>query len=443
MTEMKDSGFAFIGQIPENWIILRIKHAAWLKGRIGWDGLKAEEFTDKGPYLITGTDFDNGAINWETCVHISDERFEEDQLLHIKEGDLLITKDGTVGKVAIVKGCPEKVSLNSGIMIIRNYTKYKYLDKYMYYTLMSNVFTDWFNYNTKPGTTILHLYQHDFDNFKFLLPPLEEQQQIVTYLDARCSKIDGAVAQRKAIIEKLKEYKSAVITKAVTKGLNPDVEMKDSEIGWIGQIPKTSIVKRIKNIVAITDGTHDTPEYVEPNDLSFPLVTSKCITDGKVVVEEAKHISKADYDEINKRSLVCIYDIIMPMIGTVGNPAFLTKEPKFAIKNVALLRSNGNKTLGKYLWYCLCSSLAKTQFVFYNNGGVQQFITQDKIKNLRFVIHSDINAIVSYLDARCSKIDEAIEKQEQAVAKLEEYRKSVIYYAVTGKIDCRDKESIA
>ena len=128
----------------------------------------------------------------------------------------------------------------------------------------------------------------------------------------------------------------------------------------------------------------------------------------------------------------------MPMIGTVGNPAFLTREPKFAIKNVALLRSNGNKTLGKYLWYCLCSSLAKTQFVFYNNGGVQQFITQDKIKNLRFVIHSDINAIVSYLDARCSKIDEAIEKQEQAVAKLEEYRKSIIYYAVTGKIDCRD-----
>lgn len=440
MTEMKDSGFAFIGQIPENWTILRIKHAAWLKGRIGWDGLKAEEFTDKGPYLITGTDFDNGAVNWETCVHISDERFEEDQLLHIKEGDLLITKDGTVGKVAIVKGCPEKVSLNSGIMIIRNYTKYKYLDKYMYYTLMSNVFTDWFNYNTKPGTTILHLYQHDFDNFKFLLPPLEEQQQIVSYLDVRCSKIDGAIAQRKAIIEKLKDYKSAVITKAVTKGLNPNVEMKDSGVKFIKNIPNKWNVKRLKFILSkkLRYGASESgveynsnlPRYIRITDID----ENGCLkNEGKLSLTE----------EAAKNYILEEDCILLARSGaTVGKTFLYTMEmPRSAFAGYLIQAiPNGDEITPKFFMYYTNSNPYWMWIGYIFEQATIMNVSAEKYQNL-YVCYpsvSEQNDIVAYLDSQCAKIDEAIEKQEQAVAKLEEYRKSIIYYAVTGKIDCRD-----
>ncbi len=214
--EMKDSGIPWIGEMPEKWGVMRIKDTSWLKGRIGWDGLKASEFIDEGPYLITGTDFCDGYINWDTCVHITKQRFEEDTLLHIRENDLLITKDGTVGKVAIAKDCPKETSLNSGVMIIRNKSKYIYNSKYMYYILLSDEFKHWFEYSQKPGSTIKHLYQHQFGEFKHTFPPLEEQQQIADFLDSKCSKINESIEQSNKVIQKLEEYKKSLIYNAVT-----------------------------------------------------------------------------------------------------------------------------------------------------------------------------------------------------------------------------------
>ena len=213
---MKDSGIEWIGEIPENWSTVRIKNVSWLKGRIGWDGLKSSEFIDSGPYLITGTDFSNGSINWKTCAHISEERYLQDELLHIKENDLLITKDGTIGKLAIVKNCPEKVSLNSGVMIIRNDTAFKYSNRYLYYVLQSNQFFLWYELSQSGNSTIKHLYQAQFYNFEFSYPSLNEQSNIANYLDERCSKIDFLLDSFEQKISKLKAYKQSLIYEYVT-----------------------------------------------------------------------------------------------------------------------------------------------------------------------------------------------------------------------------------
>lgn len=117
--QMKTSGIDWIGEIPCSWNIKRIKYLAQLKGRIGWQGLTSDEYTDVGPFLITGVDFSDGSINWESCVHITEERWAEAPEIHIKNGDLLITKDGTVGKVAIVENLQGKASLNSGVLLIK------------------------------------------------------------------------------------------------------------------------------------------------------------------------------------------------------------------------------------------------------------------------------------------------------------------------------------
>lgn len=213
---LKKSNLKWIGEMPENWKTIRIKYTSWLKGRIGWDGLKSNEFLDDGPYLITGTDFSNGGINWSTCVHISNDRFNEDELLHIKEDDLLITKDGTIGKLAIVKNCPEKVSLNSGVMIIRNTTEYKYVDKYLYYVLQSNQFYLWYELSQNGNSTIKHLYQNQFYDFEFTYPPLNEQEEIANYLDEKCYCIDELIRCKNTKIEKLKELKKSLIYEYVT-----------------------------------------------------------------------------------------------------------------------------------------------------------------------------------------------------------------------------------
>lgn len=231
-TERKDSGVKWVGTIPANWEINKIKYISTLKGRIGWQGLTSEEYTNEGAYLITGTDFEKGSINWDTCVHVPMRRWEEARDIQIENGDLLITKDGTIGKVAIVKNMPGKTSLNSGvlrIMPIEGYSR-----RFLYWVIQSEEFWNWFNYKNAGNSTIIHLYQGDFAEFVYAFPNYAEQESIADYLDMHCAKLDSIISDLEQQIETLQKYKKSLITEAVTKGLDKSAPMKDSGIEWIG-----------------------------------------------------------------------------------------------------------------------------------------------------------------------------------------------------------------
>ncbi len=228
--EMKDSGVEWIGEIPKSWKTIKIKYTSYLKGRIGWQGLNSGDYEEEGAFLITGTDFKNGQIEWSTCVHISEERFQEAPEIHIKENDLLITKDGTIGKLAIVKNCPNKVSINSGVLLIRNTPKFKYNKRFLYYVLQSEQFKLWYALSQTGNSTIKHLYQEQFANFIFTYPDLKLQEDIISYLDRKCNKIDKIIYQKENLIEELENYKKSLIYEYVTgkkevnsnKALNKD-----------------------------------------------------------------------------------------------------------------------------------------------------------------------------------------------------------------------------
>ncbi|MBY6836773.1 restriction endonuclease subunit S [Clostridium botulinum] len=213
---MKDSGVEWIGEIPEHWRIIKVKHVCNLSGRIGWQGLTSAEYKEEGPYLITGTDFKKGVIDWNTCVHITEERYEEAKQIQIKNNDLLITKDGTIGKVAIVSNLEEKASLNGGVLLIRPIKPNIYITRFMYYILLSRVFWMWFESTKTGNSTIIHLYQEKFKEFSYTLPLIDEQQQIADYLDKKCSAIDKIILTKEKIIEKLTEYKKSLIYECVT-----------------------------------------------------------------------------------------------------------------------------------------------------------------------------------------------------------------------------------
>lgn len=211
----KDSGIEWLGEIPENFIITRIKHIATLAGRIGWQGLTSQEYSDEGCYLSTGINFSNGEINWESCVRVPYSRWEEASQIQIENGDLLITKDGTVGKVAIVNNMPDKTSLNSGVLLIRQ-NKKVCSTRFLFWILQSNVFWKWFNYINAGNSTIIHLYQHDFSNFSFPNPSIEIQNEISNYFDKKCAQIDSLISEKQSLIKDLAEYKKSLIFEAVT-----------------------------------------------------------------------------------------------------------------------------------------------------------------------------------------------------------------------------------
>ncbi|EMC49357.1 restriction endonuclease subunit S [Streptococcus mutans] len=214
--KMKDSGIEWIGEVPSDSKIVRIKNYFTLKGRIGWQGLTSAEYIDEGPYLITGVDFANGEIDWNKSVHISEKRYEEAPEIHIKEGDLLITKDGTIGKVAITKNTPQKVSLNSGVMLIREKLNNGLNKKFMYYILLSDIFWKWFNLSNIGASTINHLYQGQFYNFSFPLMTIEKQNEIVLYLDYKTKIIDSLISTKEQIINSYEQYKKSLIYEYVT-----------------------------------------------------------------------------------------------------------------------------------------------------------------------------------------------------------------------------------
>lgn len=212
--ELKESGVEWIGRIPVNWTYTKIRYTTRLNGRIGWQGLTSEEYTDEGPYLITGTDFINGKINFVTAVRIPFKRWQEAKEIQVKNGDLLITKDGTVGKVAMIEGLESEASLNSGVLRVRPSNQVQ--TRYLYWLLNSEVFWNWFNYTNGGNSTILHLYQNVFEQFSFPLPPVNEQKRISEYLDCKISIIDDAINKLEQVITLGEESKKSLIYEYVT-----------------------------------------------------------------------------------------------------------------------------------------------------------------------------------------------------------------------------------
>lgn len=213
---LKYSGIEWIGEIPEEWNIKRLKFNTYIKARVGWHGLKSDEFyfEGEGAFCITGTDFKNKIINWDKCYKVPFERYDEDPYIQLKEDDLLITKDGTIGKVALVKNLEGKATLNSGVFVVRPKNE-DYINEYLYWILQSKVMTEFVNLTSR-GSTIIHLYQDTFQNMFIPIPSIEEQKQIVDFLDFKTAEIDKIIKRIEREIELINEYRTSLINEVVT-----------------------------------------------------------------------------------------------------------------------------------------------------------------------------------------------------------------------------------
>ena len=268
----KNSGIEWIGQIPEGWSVVPLKYNLSLKGRIGWNGLKSEGFQEKSyAYLVTGQDFNSDVVNWEKCYQINKERYDEDPFIQLENGDLLVTKDGTIGKVAKVANLDKPACLNSGIFVVKQ-TKGGFEQNYLYWVLVSNQLKEFVGFNST-GSTIAHLYQNVFENMPLTVPPLTEQKAIASYLDYKVGQIDASISAINTQIDDLKSYRQSIISEAVTKGLDPDVPMKDSGIEWIGKIPEGWKYQKTKYLFDIVSGTTPDSSNADYWDGDIPWIT--------------------------------------------------------------------------------------------------------------------------------------------------------------------------
>lgn len=442
----KNSSIEWIGEIPEGWEIVPLKHYLSLKGRIGWNGLKSEEFQKQSyAYLVTGQDFNSDVVNWDKCYQINKERYDEDPFIQLENGDLLVTKDGTIGKVAKVVNLDKPACLNSGIFVVKQ-TKGVFEQNYLYWILASNQLKEFVGFNST-GSTIAHLYQNVFENMPLTVPPLSEQQAIASYLDHKVGQIDASVSAINAQIDDLKAYRQSIISEAVTKGLNPDTKMKDSGIEWIGEIPEGWETSKLKFESKMVLGKM--LEDKEPKDNKGEYTQEYYLKSRNIGMLEVF----TDKDKLDKmwfsnkeKELYLLQkgDLVMNEGGDIGKVA-LWKPTDFAcyIQNSVHKLTPKENLYASFLQY-LISYISSTGYFMTVVSAISiAHLTKEKLAETPLLIPplSEQRAIADYLDKKTSEIDSAISSLEAQRDDLNALKQSIISEAVTGKIDLRDWNS--
>lgn len=420
----RNSGIEWIGDVPAHWEFKRLKYTSTLAGRIGWQGLTSEEYRTEGVHLVTGTDFKEGRIDWDSCVRISDARWAEATQVQLQEGDLLISKDGTVGKVAECVDLPGKASLNSGVMVIRQ--KVPMATHFLYWVLQSPVFTGWFSDVNAGASTISHLYQADFYNFGFFIPPtVREQEQVASLLDAETAKIDQAMSLLRRELETMEQLKKSLIYEAVTKGLDPTVPTKPSGVEWIGEIPEHWEVRRLKFVLNNFDYLRMPVEASERSrlgDTLFPFYGASGVIDhiDRFNVEGESILVGEDGANLVSRNLPIAY----------------FAEGRYWVNNHAhILRPKAGSM--RYYFY----TLEACDYAPFITGSAQPKLSQRNLNDVYLPVPlsmAEQEQIAADLQRSLEDISRVFDLKLEQLDLLKQRRQSIIFEYVTGKRRVRE-----
>lgn len=418
----KDSGIAWIGEIPEHWDTYQLKRCSKF---INGYAFNSNHFNkDKGIPVIRIGDILNEQISFENIVYVQENNELEKFMAH--KNDILIAMSGaTVGKIGIYS-TEDKVYINQRVGIIRT-IQYNFI-KRMFTT---NGFVDYVNLSSA-GSAQPNISSEEILNFYIPAPSIKEQQLIATYLDQKCSEIDELITMQEEMITKLQSYKQSVITEAVTKGLDKNVPLKDSGIEWIGEIPEHWNICKLKNIFLLSTGTtpKDFDQTSEEDNLINWYTPSDILDSCNDLFSSQRKLSeKVIY--ANKISLFPIGTLLYVGIGASAGKVGYANENGYSNQQITgLIPLN---CYSRFYFYYLSALKDKirdnaffTTLPIINNV----YLGQELIP---FPTISEQHSIADYLDRKCSEIDELISIKQQKIEKLKDYKKSLIFECVTGK----------
>ena len=438
-SEMKDSGIEWIGEIPSHWNIKRIKNLVTQKDSLFIDGdwINSEDISEEGIRYLTTGNVGQGYYKEQGNGYISEDTFKKLNCLEVYGGDLIISRlNEPVGRACIIPNKFPKYVVAVDNVVLRPDKEYN--KKFLMYCMSCNRYAEYTSLLSR-GTTMRRISRTQLGTIPLPIPSYNEQSAIAAYLDEQCSKIDEIIAEAKASIEDYKQWKASIIYEAVTKGLDPDAEMKDSGIEWIGKIPKGwGVCKTLYALsMPITDGPHTTPELF---DDGIPFISAEAVScgNGKIDFNHKRgYISQEFYEECCKKYTPQINDVYMIKSGaTTGKVAIVDTDEIFTIWSpLAVFRANTNRILPMYLFYYLQSDAYQKEVELSWTYGTQQNIGMRTLETLKICLPplSVQTEIIKYLDKNCSVISELITTKENLITDLESYKKSLIYEVVTGK----------
>ncbi len=410
----KDSGVEWLGEIPSEW------------GKIRYNFVINE--------------------NSKSKILVSDAKEYPGQFEFFTSGEGVLTyKEYIVGGKNIYMATGGK----SNIKYFDGYAAYstdtyvffttKTSLKYLYYHLCrdNKVINDVFF----TGMGLRHLDKHGFKKMYFSLPPIKEQRTIANYLDKATAKIDTFIAKQTKLIELLKEKRQAVISTAVTRGLDNTVAMKDSRIDWLGEIPEHWRTVSFKyNLTFITSGSRGWSDYYSDEGAIFFRITNLTRNGINPKLESIKRVQPPKGSE-GERSRIKLGDILISITADLGSVAVADQSVKnaYVSQHVALARPTKDIGSSRWLGYTMIADSVKEQFKSSGYGGTKIQLSLEDVREVKLAIPPipEREKIANYLDAQTIKIDTLIEKNNKIIILLKERRTALISAAVTGKIDVR------
>lgn len=431
----KPSEVEWLGDVPEHWGVKPIKAICSVNDEALCEDTPADQHIE----YVEISDVEAGRGIVSTSLMAFSEAPSRARR-KIRDGDVLVSTVRTyLRAIAPVENAPENLVASTGFAALRPRSVES---SFLGYLCQAEFFISGIICKSV-GVSYPAINASELVRLNVPLPTKDEQKTIAAFLDRETAKIDALVEEQKHLIQLLKEKRQAIITHAVTKGLDPNAPMKPSGIEWLGDIPEHWSTSQLRYLAhRIVDGTHFTPTYVD-DGVAFLRVTD--ITGPSVDLDDVKRITPKEHEELIARCKPEKGDLLLSKNGTIGVPRVVTWDWEFSIfvsLCVIKLREALNADFASYVFL---SSAIERQI---NDGAKQSTVTNlhlEKIASFRFPLPplSEQRTIVDALDGKVRALNEGIGTAQRAVDILQERRSALISAAVIGKIDVRHQFSEA
>ncbi|MCK9396691.1 MAG: restriction endonuclease subunit S [Methylobacter sp.] len=436
--EYKDSGEEWLGSVPSHWDVIQIKHLSSVKRGASPRPIDdAKYFDDEGEYAWTRISDVTASDVYLTQAPQRLSTLGSSLSVKLEPESLFLSIAGTVGKpcIAGMKAC-----IHDGFVY---FPDLKIPSKFLFYVFAGE---QAYKGLGKFGTQ-LNLNTDTVGGIKIGCTSNSELEKIVNFLDYETAKIDTLIGKQQQLIKLLKEKRQAVISHAVTKGLNPNAPMRDSGGEWLGEVPEHWIICCIKHVVSpekdsMVDGPFGSSVNTDKDyvDEGVPVIRTVNITNVGFSSENLKFMRQVKFNQL-KRHAVHSGDVLFSKVGTIGNSCILPESIPEAILSTTgscKITVDSNKYIAEFL--VLCIQLMHEDLMLIANSNVQPFLNMAAIKNLKIPMPSldEQSNILMVLNVKINEIDNVISKALISKSLLNERRTALISAAVTGKIDVRN-----
>jgi type I restriction enzyme S subunit len=430
--EYKDSGVEWLGDVPTHWDVVKIKHLSPVKRGASPRPIDDPKYFDEdGDYAwVRIADVSSSDTYLKTTTQQM-SALGSSLSVKLEPGELFLSIAGTVGKPCItaIRAC-----IHDGFVY---FPDLRIPHKFLFYVFAGE---QAYKGLGKFGTQ-LNLNTDTVGDIKIGVPSNSDVEEIVNFLDHETAKIDTLIEKQQQLIQLLKEKRQAVISHAVTKGLNPNAPMKDSGVEWLGQVPTHWKVASLKYLVSapIIDGPHVSPIR---RDEGVPFISAEAVSQGYINFDKKwGFISEDDHKSYSKRYSPRRGDILVVKLGaTTGVAAIVETDEPFNIwVPLATIRTRKDVP-SKFILYLLQSAHVRDAIQLSWTFGTQQTLGLGTLANLSFPTptEQEANEIVEYIESKVPCFDKLISKSEESLNILKERRTALISAAVTGKIDVRN-----